>query len=576
MGFLGQKVIEVDLNANQEIPSNEDDEENTGESSDSKGREGESSDESGQDSTEESGKEPEEGKNEPSAEDTEDENIKATGTGSEECIEEGAGVATDTGSEEGSGEGTGTTIETGIEDGFEEASEVGVEDIPEDFYEENDDDVVVSNVAIEDMPEKKRLWSFLVYMSADNNLESAAIEDMIEMECSHLDTDVYSVFVLLDRSASYDTSDSNWTGTKLFKLQTERAEDSKDLISTELECKDLNLRPGQNTELDMSSSYVLSDCLNFIRKMYPAENYGFVMWGHGTGWRSSDSELTSTNPHSCLYKGFAFDETSGTYMTLSQLRKGLEDGLKGEKLSFLGFDTCFGASIEVMYELRNCSDYAVGSEGLLMSSGWNYKTLFNAFNSNNSCSGKDFALITLNKFKQWYEYSKGASFTVVNMSSMGEYFSSFDNLMAAFADNIYSRSIRDELMGILYSNIYCETEKYTYGSKNSDVYLDITSMVEQLSLYFTASTSLVGLINNFENAINNTILGSWTSSGTRGGLSVYFSSLSDGRLLSVNHPAKYVNGKTVRQIDFVSHSQGYVPNITNDDSFLGKLFYKSF
>ena len=57
---------------------------------------------------------------------------------------------------------------------------------------------------------------------------------------------------------------------------------------------------------------------------------------------------------------------------------------------------------------------------------------------------------------------------------------------------------------------------------------------------------------------------------------MFFSPLSEGGLLSVSHPDKYINGKTVQQIDFVSQSQGYVPRIKNNDSFLGKLFYESF
>lgn len=442
--------------------------------------------------------------------------------------------------------------------------------------EEHENEEHENEEAEEDSLEVKRLWSILVYMSADNNLEAAAIEDMLEMESSDLNTDVFSVFVLMDRSPSYDTSDSNWTGGKLFKLKTGRTEESKKIVSEELECKDLNLKPGESTELDMASSYVLSNCLEYVKKEYPAENYGLVMWGHGTGWRSGESEIDCQDFEAGAYKGFAFDESSGSYMSLGQVREGLERGLGGDKLAFLGFDTCFGACVELMYELRNCSTYAVGSEGLLMASGWNYTSLFNAFNSVQSPGGRDLSLITLNEFKKWYESGNGASFTVVKMDSMEEYFSSFDNLMGAFAEEVTSRGIRDEIMGILYSDNDCETEKYTYGSMNSDVYLDVSSMVEQLSVYFTSSEKLEELETNFEAAAEKTVIGSWTSAGAKGGLSVFFSPLSEGGLLSVSHPDKYINGKTVQQIDFVSQSQGYVPSIKNNDSFLGKLFYESF
>ena len=219
------------------------------------------------------------------------------------------------------------------------AKEIVIEKEPEEIEEIEEVEEVeepVSTIPIEEMPEENRLWSFLVYMSADNNLEASAIEDMLEMESSNLNTGAVSVFVLMDRSPSYDTSDSNWSGTRLFKLTTGRAENSKNLISEEIECSDLNLSPGVSVELDMSSSYVLEGVLNFIMEKYPAENYGLIMWGHGTGWRNENSDAEIFSDKAAVYKGFAFDETSGTYMTLKQLREGLERGLGGEKLADFG------------------------------------------------------------------------------------------------------------------------------------------------------------------------------------------------------------------------------------------------
>ncbi len=461
------------------------------------------------------------------------------------------------------------------------AKEIVIEKEPEEIEEEEIEEIEeveepVSTIPIEEMPEENRLWSFLVYMSADNNLEASAIEDMLEMESSNLNTGAVSVFVLMDRSPSYDTSDSNWSGTRLFKLTTGRAENSKNLISEEIECSDLNLSPGVSVELDMSSSYVLEGVLNFIMEKYPAENYGLIMWGHGTGWRNENSDAEIFSDKAAGYKGFAFDETSGTYMTLKQLREGLERGLGGEKLAFLGFDTCFGATFEVMYELKDCCEYAAGAEGLLMSSGWNYKLLFNAFNNSVSYTGEDFGNILLNQFQSWYESSNGASFSLVKMDSMSDFFLAFDQMMLSFADNIQTRTTRDEVMGLIYSNTNSKTEKYTYGSENSDVYIDVNSIAEVLEEAFSTNEEICTCISEYRKKKDEAIIGSWHSNGTEGSLSIYFSTLKTGSLLSVSHPANYVRGKTVDQIAFVSESQGYVPDVQNNDSFLGKLFYKAF
>ena len=66
----------------------------------------------------------------------------------------------------------------------------------------------------------ERKWTLFIYMCADNNLESSAIEDMYEMECSNLNTDETTVVILLDRSPLYNSSNNNWTETKMYKLKS--------------------------------------------------------------------------------------------------------------------------------------------------------------------------------------------------------------------------------------------------------------------------------------------------------------------------------------------------------------------
>lgn len=447
--------------------------------------------------------------------------------------------------------------------------EEGTEIVTEE--ENKTDKEIIEEVQVED-----RLWSILIYMSADNNLEGSALEDFTEMELSEMNTEKISVFILLDRSSLYDTSNGNWTGTKLFRLKTGRTGSSRNLISEEIDCKDLSLTAGENTELDMSSEYVLSDSLSFIRNQYPAEKYGLVIWGHGTGWRSGEieTEVNELVPDG-VFKGVAFDDDSKTYMTLKQLGRAISTSMNDDKLDFLGFDTCFGAELEVMYELKNYVNFAVGCEGLLMSSGWDYTSIFNSIQNANDFSSQNICEIIARDFSEKYKNTSGASISVVNMKEVAACFNAFDEYMGTVADMITTRDIRDDVMGILYSNKNCGTKRFTYGAANSDVYLDIKSCVMELQTYF--DSSLLDLkAADFTGKFNKCISYNWNWDDFEGGLGVYFQTLSSGSLLSISHPSAYIQGKTIEQIDFVADSQGYVPGEKNDKSLLEKLFYTSF
>ncbi len=416
-----------------------------------------------------------------------------------------------------------------------------------------------------DLPENsftEREWNILIYMSADNNLESAALEDIREMESSKLDVNKIGIFVLLDRSVSYDTSEGNWSGTRLYRIQTGRTSFEKRMISEQIECLDLGLYLDSYTKLDMSSSYVLSKAINYINSKYPANRSGFVMWGHGTGWRNQDEQLT---------KGFAYSETSKTYMTLKQLGQGLKNGLEGRRFDFIGFDTCFGGELEVVYELKDFANYFCGSEGLVMASGWDYTSLFNMFQRCESKTAQNLCLCVNEQFKKQYGNTNRASIVAVDMKYVPAYFTAFENFAEAAAGLISSRETRNNLIGGLFSNNSKRSEIYTYGAEKSDVYIDVASVIDVLIEYFPAE--LEQLKKDFREVENKLIISSWASDRQMGGLGVYFATFSEINILSTIHPAGYIRGSVFDQISFVSDSKGYVPSKDLEGSLLDKLFY---
>lgn len=453
------------------------------------------------------------------------------------------------------------------EDETAEKSDNEVENKTESKTEEKQTEIPMGDIVPKDQQIiKERKWTILIYMCGDNNLEGAVVNDIFEMETSNLDTDEVNVLMLVDRNPSYSTADDNWTGTRLYRLQTGRKDNQPGFISQEVDCKSLGLICGVETELDMSDSNTLSTALSFCNSKYPAANYGLIMWGHGNGWKGNEFEETEN------YKGFSYDETSNSYLTLRQFGDALKTSQKNFKLDFVGFDTCYGGELEIMYEIRNYARYACGSEGLISSSGWDYNTLFNEFQNCKDKSILSLMEIIKNQFANQYQHSSRASFIVCELEQIESYFNAFDDFMIQCSRYITSPQERDSVLQCIYASPYCKTERYSYGKEGYDVYLDCISMCENLYLHFRENELKV-LYENLCKAEKYCIPINWASDRSFGGLGVYFQTLGPGGLLLTNYDSNYIKGRTYNQIDFVQNSEGYVPTVTGDKSFIDKLFY---
>lgn len=402
---------------------------------------------------------------------------------------------------------------------------------------------------------QEREWTILMYMSADNNLESAAIEDFLEMEKSKLNTKEVTVLVLLDRCPSYDSSNGNWNNTKLFRLKTGSDGTAKEIISEEIECVELGLNVTNQNELDMSAYMSLARSVNFVYENYPANHYGIIFWGHGEGWR-----------------GFCYDLTSETRMSLNQMKLGLQTGLNGKKLDLIGFDSCFGAEMEVFYQIRDFAKYSFGVEGLLGINGMNYEDVFNLFSMKKEKSTLNLIDSFMVQYKTSYEKYKRSAFSVVDLENIQELCKKFNEFCKSISKSITTESIRDEIKDSLIYN----TNQYFYEDSDSDVYIDVDSVVTELSKTSVVNDDIINCKEMFFEARNNAVIDYWNSDGEAGSVGVYFSTLIEGNYLSVRHPSGYVKGKISNQIDFVNDFDGYVPTIEGDYSLLDKIFTSNF
>ncbi len=189
-------------------------------------------------------------------------------------------------------------------------------------------------------------WTVMVYMCGDNNLEYAALMDMLEMEQSV--PEGVEVLVLLDRSKGYTQVLGDWTGARLYRVRRAQPFDIApaatmmggkipgNLASEMLE--DLG-------EIDMSDPSMLASFIMYCARNFPARRYALVPWNHGGGW-----------------KGLLQDEDAGR-STPSPAPAGPLQALQG---TWTGMDG--SASVILMFKDNKCS---MSVNDLQMTGTWN-------------------------------------------------------------------------------------------------------------------------------------------------------------------------------------------------------------
>lgn len=206
-------------------------------------------------------------------------------------------------------------------------------------------------------------WTVLVYLDADNDLESAGIHNFNQMELAGSWKDV-RIVVQMDRMDGVDPNNDHWTDTRRYLIT--RDTNSKVMRSVRL---DAEMPLG---ELDMADWRTLRDFVEWGVQEFPADHYCLIIWDHGTGWEMS---VRSAPPK---YKYVVTDNTNGsTEMNVTDIALALE----GLPIDVLAFDACFMQQLEVAYQLRNSARYLVGSAAAEPSPGFNYFSLLNGIDS---------------------------------------------------------------------------------------------------------------------------------------------------------------------------------------------------
>lgn len=346
----------------------------------------------------------------------------------------------------------------------------------------------------------------MVYLDGDNNLESYAIADFNEMEAADFPTEDVKIIALFDRVSGFDTSNGDWTGTRLYEVIPDQGGYNTTINSLRL--SGMGITADNSVELNMGDGATLSDFIHFCQTSYTAENYSLVLWNHGGGWRSLKTEAE-------IDKAVCWDETNDFD---SLYTSEISSVTSNKDLAVIGFDACLMGMTEVAYQLRSSASIMVASEDTEPGNGWDYTTLLAQF-SNSDYSADALSQAIVSSYGSFYQ-STETTLSAIDLNQI-------DGLMTAI--NIFAENLKNVEISTI------QTARNASQSFSDYDYFDLYDFAAHMP-------EVTGSVN-VKTAIENIVLYNWHSpSLVANGLSIYF-------------PQTEVDSDYYTEIDFSDNSE---------------------
>ena len=207
-----------------------------------------------------------------------------------------------------------------------------------------------------DTPESKAARTVLIYMCAENNLNSTYYtNDSTEIVrgAANLPDNV-NLIVYADRSSKT---------IKPFIAKVDK--------------RGMHIVKSYKEDFYSTDKGKMSEIINWVFTKYPADSYAMSFWGHGNGWVTMPDQYTIKAKARRKAYGWdsGRDNTDGgdgyeKYINIPELAEVLSET---PHLDYIFFDCCQMMCAELTYELRNVCDYIIGSPAEIPGDGAPYE-----------------------------------------------------------------------------------------------------------------------------------------------------------------------------------------------------------
>ena len=207
----------------------------------------------------------------------------------------------------------------------------------------------------------------LVYLAGKNNLSKLLQTNLEQMKVGskHIGNNTLLVFVRRDIQ-----------GEKPWLARVSNGE-----LTDSVSLDDMGVGTGN---MQACNPELMEQVMRYAFSHYPAKEYGLVLGGHSTGWLI-DQEPNITRAFGVDNgDGYVYSSKNKRWINVPTMARVLE---RVPHLKFIFADCCNFMCLETMYELRNVTDYIIGSPAEVPAEGAPYEQLIPAlFEKNTFCS----------------------------------------------------------------------------------------------------------------------------------------------------------------------------------------------
>ncbi len=359
---------------------------------------------------------------------------------------------------------------------------------------DNKFDPEADNYIGNDRHEKATAWTFMVYMGADNNLESELLSDINEMQQGMQYAEGINLIVFIDRSAAFDSDyyvlGENFSGGKMYRIT---ADETCELYGQELlpEC-----RPENTYDVNSGDAEILKRFIQFGKKYYPAEKYALIISSHGGGAMKKRSAIgTGDSTNSSSTREVVGDYPENDWIYTAEVTDVLTEA---ESVDFLGYDACFMGSAEVAYQYRPdngsfSADVMAASPASEWGYGWDFVRILSRIRSGSGTSSETADIVTEVTGIEYEKYYDAATMTALHLGGIivEEYYDQLRdyNALSDQTMSCYDLSKAADVK----AKVDALAAAFTAGDKTDVLDLGLKTQAESSALtfhYFTAESEV--------------------------------------------------------------------------------------
>lgn len=270
-------------------------------------------------------------------------------------------------------------------------------------------------------------WTIMIFMNGKNSLSAYIKEDFNEMETAGSNS---RVNIVAELGCNSDTDDGSYYSVNRY------------LVKHDTDMNTINSPVLQKlTGADMGDWRELAAFGKWAKENFPAKKYFLIVENHGSGW---DKKIRAG-----MSRGISYDDETDNYINTPQLAMAIKE-MGG--VDVYGSDACLMQMAEVAYELKDITEYVVGSEETEPGAGGDYSGFLVPFvNATDSVDSLTAAKFFVDSYGNFYDKTgEGYTQSMINSKAMADFPEIVKKLTSAIMKAEDSRTALAAISEIIY------------------------------------------------------------------------------------------------------------------------------